>query len=211
MVINSKSQYKPFAIALPYGIRTQPYSPSGDSNFETWPSDYPGNVSVSAIGHMLNYWHYNRTDSTIEQVFLHGMTNMADPQADLVDLAWSWIEPPTLDIAGYTPDYHTITYDQAQKAYIVPHNTGGPSTLNFTLDRPENESAPMNIVNPAFVIKNWNDTITGIVLKVDDVVLESGRDYRYGYEQGENGQDLIIWLPIKAKTVKHISIVPGYK
>lgn len=208
MVINSKSQYKPFTIALPYGIRTQPYSPSGTGNFETWPSDYPGNVSVSAIGHMLNYWHYNRTDSTIEQVFLHGMTNIADPQADLVDLAWSWIEPPALKMEGYNQGFNKITYDQAQKAYLVPHDAGGPGILDFTLDSPENKRIPLSIVNPAFIVRNWNDTINGIVVKVDDVVLEAGRGYRYGFEQSDKGTDLIIWLPMKSGTAKHFTIMP---
>ncbi|MHC4643214.1 MAG: hypothetical protein ACYS32_16340, partial [Planctomycetota bacterium] len=46
---------------------------------------------TAALGHMLNYWHYRRTDNTLEQVYLHGMTNAADPVKELAALSWSWI------------------------------------------------------------------------------------------------------------------------
>jgi hypothetical protein len=210
MLLNPKSEYKPFTIGLPYGNQVQPYVPSSNEYpWETFHNDYPGNDYVSAIGHMLNFWHYRRTENTLEQIYLHGMTNMADPKADLVDLAWSWIDAPRLQMPGLKQDYLKFTYDQTQKAYKVPHDSPGPEKLEFTLDAHENRIAPMRLVNPAFVVKNWNDTINGFVLKVDDIVLEAGKDYRFGYEQTESGKDLIIWLPIKARTAKHIIIEPA--
>ena len=64
MVVNTKSKFKPFTIALPYGVRIQPYMPEDDLPhvFQTW-----GNTS--ALGHILNFWHYRRTDNTLEQIY----------------------------------------------------------------------------------------------------------------------------------------------
>jgi hypothetical protein len=211
MLLNPKSEYKPFTIGLPYGVRTQPYTPENGSPYpwESWESDYPGVAYISAIGHMLNYWHFRRTETTLEQVYLHGMTNAADPQAYLIDLAWSWIGAPRLQMAGLEYDYFNPTYDQTQKAYIVPHDSQGPDTLDFTIYKYENMNAPMNLVNPAFIVKNWNDTINEFILKVDDLVLNAGTDYRFGFEQTDSGNDLIIWLPINTKTSKHVIIEPA--
>jgi hypothetical protein len=214
MVINTKSEYKPFTIALPYGIRTQPYTPSDDSKdpFETWRGyPEPSIGYIAAIGHMLNYWHFRRTENTLEQLYLHGITNEKDPQAGLVDLAWSWIVAPRLEMTGFKPDYLKFTYDQAQKTYIVPRTSTGPEKMDFSVAPYENMNAPMRIVNPAFVIKNWNDTINGIVVKVDNAILEAGKDFRYGFEQTDSGNDLVIWMPMKSETAKHIAIEPVNK
>jgi hypothetical protein len=212
MLINSKSAYKPFTIGLPYGSSVLPYVPESGNiyPFETWTGyEEPSIGYVSALGQMVNYWHFRRTQKTLEQVYLHGMTNVDNPKADLVKLAWSWIVAPGLLMSGVKTDYFKFTYDQTQKAYIVPHNSQGPEKLEFTLDEYENMNAPMRLVNPAFVVKNWNDTINAFALNVNNTVMEAGKDYRFGYEQTESGKDLIIWLPMMTMTKKNISIEPA--
>jgi hypothetical protein len=212
MLINSKSVYKPFTIGLPYGSSVLPYVPDDEEiyPFETWTGyEEPSIAYISVIGHMLNYWHFRRTQTTLEQIYLHGMTNVINPKADLVNLAWSWIVAPGLLMEGVKTDYFKFTYDQTQKAYIVPRNTQGPEKLEFTLDEYENMNAPMRLVNPAFVIRNWNDTINAFMVKVNNTVMEAGKNYRFGYEQTESGKDLVIWIPMTTMIRKKIIIEPA--
>ncbi|MHC4423247.1 MAG: hypothetical protein ACYSWR_01075 [Planctomycetota bacterium] len=125
MVVNTKSKYRPFTIGLPYGVRIQPYQPEDDLPyvFQTW-----GNPTergyATAFGHILNFWHYRRTDNTLEQVYLQGLTDEKDPAKELVPLAWSWIAGPKLRMEGLKLDYKTFTYDQSQKAYVLSCKDG---------------------------------------------------------------------------------------
>jgi hypothetical protein len=197
MLLNLTSEYKPFTIGMPYGVRVQPYSPEGDLPlvFQTW--GYSENRGYSSsIGHMLNFWHYRRTDNTLEQVYLHGMTNATDPTGELVPLAWSWIAAPKLRMDGLEPDYMKYTYDPAQRAYVVPRKGRGPTSLELELQPEDDEmDAPGWIINPAFVVKDWDEP--GVVLKVDGKTIEQGKNFRVGYEQTTTGRDLVIWLKMK--------------
>jgi hypothetical protein len=63
------------------------------------------------------------------------------PTDDILKLAWSWISPPELQMpdAKKSPNdstgrYNVFTYDQTQKAYIVPRKTVGPEHITFALD-----------------------------------------------------------------------------
>ena len=135
ILLNLKSEYKPFTIGLPYGVRVQPYSPEDalPHVFQTWGYSERRGYS-SSLGHMLNFWHYRRTDNTLEQVYLHGMTSAENPVKQLVPLAWSWVVAPRLQMEGFKPDYGVYTYDTAQKAYIVPRKGRGPASLEFELE-----------------------------------------------------------------------------
>jgi hypothetical protein len=145
---------------------------------------------------MLNFWHYRRTDNTLEQVYLHGMTNATDPTGELVPLAWSWIAAPKLRMDGLEPDYMKYTYDPAQRAYVVPRKGRGPTSLELELQPEDDEmDAPGWIINPAFVVKDWDEP--GVVLKVDGKTIEQGKNFRVGYEQTTTGRDLVIWLKMK--------------
>jgi hypothetical protein len=196
MLVNLKAKYRPFTIGMPYGARVQPYWPEDDLPhvFQTW-GDPPDEGYSSALGHILNYWHYRRTDNTLEQVYLQGMTNAADPVEELVSLAWSWIAAPLLDMEGLGMSYANITYDRTQRAYIVPREGRGPRELEFTLVEDEDMGefgAPMRIVNPAFVVKDWGKA--PVTLEIDGKPRARGPGFRVGYE----GADLVLWLQFKS-------------
>jgi len=207
VLINLKSQYKPFTIGMPYGVRVQPYWPKGDLPhvFRTWHYS-PERGYGTPLLHMINYWHYRRTDHTLEQVYLHGMTDAADPVKELVPLAWSWIAAPRLVMDGVEPSYTQVTYDPARKAYIVPRKGRGATTLEFKLARNRRFWAPMCIVNPAFVVKDWDQP--GVALKVDGKTIEPGKDCRIGYEKTPTGKDLVIWLRMESDKNVAFSIAP---
>lgn len=211
MLVNLKAQYKPFTIAVPKGIRIQPYLPDGPVpyvfNTFGWTSSSKTPYFTS-ICHILNYWHYRRTDNTLEQVYLQGMTNAVDPVKELVSLAWSWIAAPRLQMEGLKPSYSVFTYDPAQKAYIVPREGWGPTALEFTLeqDRDFRSRAPNSIVNPAFVVKDWGES--DVLLQVNSKPVQQGESFRVGYEETATGKDLILWLKMKASETARFSISP---
>jgi hypothetical protein len=207
MLVHTKSQYKPFTIGLPYGVAVMPYGWEENRAFPftTWTGyPEPSIGYIAAIGHMVNWWHYRRTESTIEQVYLHGLTSNASPHRDLLPLAWSWISPPELQLPGValspngsTGQYKAFTYDQTQRAYVIPRETVGPDSLRFILRAVYDDQhlrGTMWLVNPAFVIPQWNDARTDIELTLDGVTLVRGADYRVGMETSESGSTLVIWL-----------------
>ena len=119
----------------------------------TWTGyDEPSIGYVSAIGHLINYWHFRRTDKTIEQVYLHGMTGSEKPQSEILRLTWSWISPPELQMpdAKKSPNdstgrYNVFTYDHRQIAYIVPRTIA--STSSVTSPKPWPGSAGFTFRN----------------------------------------------------------------
>jgi hypothetical protein len=207
MLLHTKSKYRAFTIGLPYGVQVQPYGWEKIKTypFATWTGyDEPSIGYVSAIGHLINYWHYRRTETTIEQVFLHGMTGSEKPQSDILKLAWSWVSPPELQMpdAKKSPNestgkYNVFTYDQAQKAYVVPRKNTGPEQISFALRAIYDDSnleGTMWLVNPAIVVPNWNQATAPFTLKINDTALVNGTDYRVGYERTAAGTDLVLWL-----------------
>ena len=230
MLIHAKSQFKPFTIGLPHGVKVSPYGweESHTYPFATWTGYREPSIGyISAIGHLINFWHFRRTDSTLEQVYLHGMTSNPKPQSDLLKLAWSWIAAPELqmpDVAkspnGSTGQYNHFTYDQTQKAYLVPRTKTGPKALHFNLTSIYDDDylhGTMWLVNPAIVVKNWNQSEGGINLKLNETTLANGTDYRFGFEQTKAGKDLVIWLnkTINLTTADEhrvaVSIIPNRK
>jgi hypothetical protein len=140
----------------------------------------------------------------LEQIYLHGMTNTKDPVKELAALSWSWNREPVLRIEGWEPDYTYFTYDPAQKAYIVPRRGKGPIELTWTLTEPGH--GPMHIINPTFIVKEWN---TGKVkLEVDGKPIEPGKDFRIGYEETPSGHDLVLWLKMTSTKPTKFKITP---
>ena len=52
----------------------------------------------------------------------------------------------------------------------------------------------MWLVNPTFVVKNWNQPDSVLRLELDGQPLARGTDYRFGFERTATGEDLVIWL-----------------
>jgi hypothetical protein len=211
-VINLKSQYRPYIISVPHGIENEPYPPEGELPhvFQTWPR-YPKDKGYStSLGHILNWWHYYRSDNKLEQVYLSGMINAEEPAKELLPLAKSWLRPPMLKMEGIKPQYKVHFYDQAQRAYIIRRPKHGPGELKFSLDEyveSDVESRfPVWIVNPAFVIKDWGES--KINLKVNGTSIESGKDFYVGYEETPTGIDMIIWIKTNSQKAMNFEVTP---
>ena len=186
MVVNYKSQYKPITIARPEGVWLQPLQ-RGEVDVELNPIGY-------ALGHILCYKFYKRSNNSFEQIYLQGWTKETDPTGELVSLAKSWVNPPQLDITqgkGITSE----GYDKTQRAFILSC-TGKPSRIKSKV----RASKDSPVVNPAFLIKNWGRD--EIKLKIDGKEIKEGKDLRIGFE---NDKDLVIWL--RYESVKPVQIL----
>ena len=208
LVVNTRSDFRPYTIFFPYGLENQPYPLEGKAphTFQTWPSD-PGDEGYSvSLGHALNWWHYRRNDTILEQVYLSGMINSENPADELLPLAKSWLEYPRLVLEGKELSYTQQSYDQAQRAYILPDEISGPRKLSFSLGFPEefeeDVNIPVNIVNPVFIVPNWGES--GAEIKLNGKSLKQREDFELGYEANNEGSDLVIWMDLS--TLKQISL-----
>jgi hypothetical protein len=110
----------------------------------------------------------------------------ADNVNNLLPLARSWQYAPALSItsAGFTGG----SYDKAERAYKISRTSLGPAALEFTLQG----SANSPIVNPCFVIENWDSDVQ---LAIDGEPVELGPDFRQGTEQSaDEVSSLVVWL-----------------
>jgi len=189
MVINLKARYKPFTIALPYGVKVQPYMPEDDLPFvfQTWGNPLESGYACS-LGHILNFWHYRRTEKTLEQIYLSGMTAAKEPAGELVPLAWSWIIPARLIMPGLKPNYQQITYDRTQKAWIIPPELSQQSKLDFKLEvDKEFYDGVQVIVNPVIIVKGWGKSKASI--SINGKTMVPGRHFRVGYQEVDGSKD----------------------
>ncbi len=164
--------------------------------YEHWPVNHyrssgadTGNSSVPT--HTACYWMANSPTHAFSQngqanwqqrLFLTGVTNLSD--ADLLDLAKSWLQSPSVQsTSGITSQ----GYNQVERAYDF---TSTSSTMTFTL----NASSNSPIHNPAFVIKNWGGD--------DDAALTINGSSTSNFSQGlvrdtDGTQTMIIYVPLR--------------
>lgn len=210
LVVNLKSRYRPFTIAMPFGIRTQPYKRDDPliPGYQVW-GDPPRTSYTVPFGHMVNYGHYRRTESTLEQVYLSGMMDSKDPRKELVPLAWSWIVPPKVTLERKNPSYRIEYYDPAQRAYVLDWKEN-QTELEFDLIADlDYYGVASTIVNPAFVVRGWGRD--PVQLEVDDRLVQAGKELRSGYEAADSGANLVVWLKLESKVPVNISFRKGKK
>lgn len=207
LVVNLKSRYKPFTIAMPHGVRTQPYkrdNPLADG-FQVWGPGEHRSYTVP-FGHMINYGHYRKTEKTIEQVYLSGMIDSKNPKKELVPLAWSWVVPPKVSLERAEPSYTKQFYDPTQKAYVFDWKpTSNELAFDLIADSDYN-GVPSTIVNPALVVKGWGKGVPA--LEIDDKPAKPGEQFRFGYETNDAGTNLVLWLNLKSDEPVNVSLRP---
>ena len=205
MVVNLKSQYKPFTIAMPYGVQTQPYKRNNPllEGFQVWGPGEHRSYTVP-FGHLINYGHYRKTANTLEQVYLSGMIDSKDPSKKLVPLAWSWIVPPQASVEGEESSYLIEHYDPAQKSYVFDWKPD-QSELEFELVADADYyGVTSEILNPAIVVKGFGNNPVELV--IDDKPIKPNKDLRFGYETTAAGTNLVMWLKLESKDPVNFSI-----
>jgi hypothetical protein len=104
---------------------------------------------------------------------------------------------------GMKSSYQEITYDPAQKAYVISCHDVKSSELDFELEADEDYyDIKQTIINPAIVVKDWGKA--SVALEIDGKPIKQGTDFRVGYENTEDGTNSVLWL--KLKSTKSINV-----
>ena len=214
VVVNTKSEYRPFVIARPDDVTVSPYAPDElplPRVFQSWPrTPDPSRGYGTALGHIINWAHYQKTKNTLTQIYLSGWTNSRTPEAVLVPLAKSWLHPAEMRFPDETRAI-ARGYDPAQRAYLIDSKTGAqPGVIHFKLAA--SERSP--IMNPVFLINNWGTK--GAVLEIDGSVIDHGSRFRFGHygtldmDDGREWKDvLVVWVQMNSFKPVRIRLWPA--
>ena len=214
MKVNLKAEYSPFALVAPPtedGNLITSYlghAPTSIFNFwDHWPVSQDASdgrtatsaarPSHSSLGHIglpgnadVEWKPYRAEGISRTKIMLHGMTNKT--VESLVPLAKSWLNAPDLKIKE--GKFCSIGYDPAQAAYIIESSASdSPETLSFLLAA--NKQSP--IINPAFVIRDWD--FKDIQVKLDGEILKEGKDLRLGHPETIEEKTIIVWIRHQAE------------
>jgi hypothetical protein len=126
---------------------------------------------------------------------LYGMNDMN--MNELVSFGRSWAHAPELSVAGN--EFSSKGFDRAQRCYHLENNNSKPGKVDFTLKG----SKDSPVINPAIVVKNWNSNGAKILVNGKE-----NRNVKVGINHHLQGDDLVIYLPIKESTPVKITIVP---
>ncbi len=198
-MVNLKSVKKPFTIVDPSGLNITTYGGHAPNSIFThrdhWPvsqdkswtrittsADKP---SHSSLFNLRDWKDYARSENSITKLMMNGMTEKS--AGELVLLAKSWLKAPDAKLS--TAAYSYDGYDPAQMAYVFSYRNKNTSrTLEFELFA--SEDSP--VINPAFVIENWGDDDTNLV--INEKQFKQGNNFRVGHRYRIEGSDLIVWL-----------------
>lgn len=215
---NFTSRWKPFMIAPPNDVFSGEWTndacwPWNLPAWHHWPTaqliDSDGSCLFVNNGRpksscLTNGWGYGRvnrdavvaTENTLTRFSLCGMTDQS--AASLAPLARSWRQPPA--VSTTSAGFESLGFNLGEKSFHFRRASSTARGLSIRVDA--SEASPL--VNPAFVILNWGGE--GIPsIRLDDRVLEVGRDAHIGFRRTPEGTDLVIWLKCSASSPVHIA------
>ncbi|MBT3243960.1 MAG: LamG domain-containing protein [Bacteroidetes bacterium] len=210
MMVNMKSEYKPFQIfELECNLTTFAHEHRKEvSHFPWWnhwpaamiPSDGRYCQAADRPSHFSLAWASPRPhkgeNNTYWWTWMYGATK--DEIGELTPLAKSWSRPPMLVINSGAAD---SKFDSTQRCYVVSNNDQKKiDKLEFTIQATEDSP----VVNPAFVIKNWGDH--QVKLRVNGKKIKQGKNFRIGHVRTINQYDLVIWLELESDSKMEFSI-----
>ena len=198
---NFKSDNKPFICFEPGNNMSVRWIPTGYNHFPVGQArcdgrpnkmtDRPSHITSSPISDPVihesgsrQYWNA-----------LYGMNNMN--MTELVSFGRSWSYPAQMSISGV--NFKSSGYNTSQRSYQIENtkNTSGQSevVLKGSKDSP--------IINPAFLVKNWNSNGAKILINEKE-----SRNYRVGINHELKGDDLVLFIFISEVIPVKITIVP---
>ncbi len=203
-MVNFKAKYRPFSIHHPERV-TQPFRFGWVKDYSTFPCwnhwpvsqvpsdgrkaqafDKPSHSSLTAVnGDQQKYERF--PDGSVRVRSLVGMTT--EPIDYLLPLARSWNVPPRLD--SQSPGYASSGYDPYQRAYLFEKQKGAGHELACEIAA----SPESPVANLCLVIKRWGTSPASIFLNGNPV---SGNDCAMGSIRSLEGDDLVVWLPVKS-------------
>jgi hypothetical protein len=194
--VNTKLRYKMY----PTGSSVEVFGGhSRYSHFHWWNhwpvsqiiSDGRGARASDRLAHSSLVWGAPAGD-----FLLYGITDKKPSQ--LIKLAKSWNHAPELKD---TNGFQLSEFIQEERAY---HIHAESSKISFRIDA----SSEFPVVNPAFVIKNWDGGI--INLKINGKDVRRGKQFRYGTEYDTSGRKyVVVWLEMHREDVVKLELGIG--
>ena len=212
-IVNVLDPYKPFTIVPEGNTEIMPYwGPQTDqvnlysTKLIAWPRVPVFEEGyMTAITHVINRSWFRQTGTTLEQIYLMGLSatpEEADRVAELVQLARSWQYAP--DAAVIEGDVSFDGYRDEEKAYHFSLEVLEDDPLGIRFSA----STEDPLVDPCLVIHGWAQDIP-FQLSIGDLTLDPGVDYCYGFEHQPEGRTaLVVWLRVTSSTPTEIQIRP---
>jgi hypothetical protein len=211
-IVHLKSAENPFQIVSPKGVSFDTYNGEPSySMFEWWnhwpvaqvgssgrPAVAPDRASHSSLSHI--YWPaYSQTPDSMTKLLLCGLTD--SDAASLLPLAKSWISPPPgMLIQGAAGE---VQYDPSQRAFVVLSTSKG-DLGRLTIRVSSAQDSPL--VNPAFVVEDWN-TPARVTVSIDGKKVDV--PVRLGIEHHLEGDSLVLFLKFQSTRLVQIEIDPA--
>ena len=213
-IVHLRSTENPFQIVWPKGVSHVTYNGEKSySMFEWWnhwpvaqidssgrpamAADRPSHTSLSNI-----YWDpYEKTQHTETKLMLCGLTTL--DAAHLLPFAKAWLSPPTAHVSS--GDALGVSFDPSQRAFVVRRAKGAKMTRLSIVVAATSENP---LVNPAFVVENWNGT-AGVTVITKGV--KSTVSARMGNVHNLDGDSLVVYLPFQSNEQAQIEIDPTQK
>jgi hypothetical protein len=200
-VVNYRAQYDPFTIGDFTGGNVYSGEVTPYSVFPSWnhwpvaqiPSDgryasFPDRAAHSSLTHVfLPDFRAGSGDRPFqEKLLMEGMSKLG--AKELAPLARSWLQAPEIESLS---DCRGQGYDPSQRAYVLCATGAAPSfRIAASAERP--------IVNPCFVVRNWNCE-DNARLEINSAAQSGGRNFRQGIVRDPNGRpSLVVWLQHEA-------------
>ena len=200
-VINTKSEFRPFSIIRPQdnpAIDTYSGEIRRDVDVFPWWNHWPvaprptdgryaqfeDRAAHASVSHW--WWDaYKTTDRSMTKLMLTGMTDKT--VAELIPLTKSWSNPAEIEVKQ---SHFIAEYKPEERAYHIVLDEN-KENLDIVLKGSENSP----VINPAFVIENWGDD--EVELRINNNLIERGKDFRYGFRETLDNRDLIVWLRLE--------------
>lgn len=126
---------------------------------------------------------------------LYGMNSMN--MDELINFGRSWAYAPTLSVLG--SGFISKGYDKTQRCYQLENQNSKATSVELTLIG----SKDSPVINPAIRVKNWNSNRAKILVNGKEA-----ENSKFGINHQLDGDDLVIYIPLKEITSVKITIVP---
>jgi hypothetical protein len=159
----------------------------------------PSSTSVSGNTYTTRHELNNRTENSLRQIWLLGMTT--DHSAgELAPLARSWSRAPA--ISARSGALTGGSYSLARRCYefICKH----PVTQPVEIEIAASDDSP--VVNIPLVLRNFGDA--EVTLEVDGKALPRGKDFRYSHEGSLEGTSLCVWIRLESFMPVTLKLIP---
>jgi hypothetical protein len=148
---------------------------------------YPDRAAHSSLTHL--YWansvNFGEQGAFEEKLLLEGLGR--GPVGTIIDLARSYLEPPSADAAG---GGFKVAFDANSRSYSIVRDSGEVRAMNVVLAA----TAARPAVNPVFTVENWGADQPA-KLTINGKPPARDLDIRQGVVRRANGVNaLVIWI-----------------